>query len=83
QGDQANKEILPADTAKEASDFVKKVKEKKMEEKEKVKKPEKNACCVEQTQPGMIDGDKVQGFNLLPLSIRKEHFKQYIYGQKV
>ena len=29
QGDQANKEILPADTAKEASDFVKKVKEKK------------------------------------------------------
>ena len=24
QGDQANKEILPADTAKEASDFVKK-----------------------------------------------------------
>lgn len=41
QGDQANKEILPADTAKEASDFVKKIKEKKMEEKEKVKKPEK------------------------------------------
>ncbi|WP_336770404.1 ARPP-1 family domain-containing protein [Bacillus bombysepticus] len=42
-----------------------------------------NACCVEQTQPGMIDGEKVKGFNLLPLSIRKEHFKQYIYGQKV
>lgn len=42
QGDQANKEILPADTAKEASDFVKKSKKrKKMEEKEKVKKPEK------------------------------------------
>ena len=38
QGDQANKEILPDDAAQEASDFVKKVKEKKMEEKEKVKK---------------------------------------------
>lgn len=29
QGDQANKEILPADTAKEASDFVKKSKREK------------------------------------------------------
>ncbi|PEB53726.1 peptidase M6 [Bacillus pseudomycoides] len=42
KGDQPNKEIFPGDPAKEASDFVKKVKETKMEEKEKVKKPAKN-----------------------------------------
>ncbi|CAI8837365.1 Immune inhibitor A [Bacillus pseudomycoides] len=48
KGDQPNKEILPDDPAKEASDFVKKVKEKKMEEKEKVKKSVENASS-EQT----------------------------------
>lgn len=38
QGDQANKEILPDAHSQETSDFTKKVKEKKMEEKENVKK---------------------------------------------
>ncbi|MBJ7947594.1 M6 family metalloprotease immune inhibitor InhA2 [Bacillus cereus group sp. N24] len=51
QGDQANKEILPEDTAKEASDFVKKVKEKKMEEKENVKKAEKNVSPEQKPEP--------------------------------
>ncbi|MDM5187137.1 immune inhibitor A [Bacillus sp. DX4.1] len=39
KGDQSNKEVLPGDSAKEASDFVKQEKETKMEEKEKVKNP--------------------------------------------
>ena len=58
QGDQANKEILPDDGAEEASDFVKKVKEKKMEEKEKVKKAEKNVSPDQKPEPNkkQLDG---------------------------
>lgn len=42
-----------------------------------------NACCIEQTQPGMIDGSSVSDFYLLPLYVRKEHFRRYVYGQSV
>lgn len=36
------------------------------------------ACCIEQSQPGMIEGNKDLDFNLMPLSIRKNHFAKYI-----
>lgn len=37
----------------------------------------KTACCVEQNQPGMIDGTNVDNFNFLPLYVRKEQFLSY------
>ncbi|MBJ3791866.1 peptidase M6, partial [Bacillus sp. OA1] len=51
QGDQANKEILPDAHSQETSDFTKKVKEKKMEEKENVKKAEKNVSLEQKPEP--------------------------------
>lgn len=40
------------------------------------------ACCVEQTQPGMINGNGVVDFNLLPLMIRKDHFKKFVLNER-
>lgn len=44
----------------------------------------KEACCIEATMPGYIDGKKVKGFNMLPIYIRKRHledfFKNYRKG---
>lgn len=42
-----------------------------------------NACCVEQTQPGFIDGSKIKDFHLLPLEVRKQHFKKFVLNQKI
>lgn len=33
-----------------------------------------HACCIEETQPGMIDGKSVKDFYLLPLDVRKGSF---------
>ncbi|PEA54663.1 peptidase M6 [Bacillus pseudomycoides] len=46
-GDSPEKEILPSDPSKEASEFMKKVKETKMKEKEKLKKPVQNGKAGE------------------------------------
>ncbi|QUH21741.1 ARPP-1 family domain-containing protein [Alkaliphilus sp. B6464] len=36
------------------------------------------ACCIQQTQCGFIDGDKLkENFSILPLFIRKGHFDKY------
>lgn len=41
------------------------------------KKIIKNACCVQQTQCGYIDGFKLkEEFKILPLKIRKDHLKK-------
>jgi hypothetical protein len=37
-----------------------------------------HACCIEQTQPGYIDGSSVKHFNFLPLEVRKKNFEKYI-----
>ncbi|MFW6015511.1 MAG: ARPP-1 family domain-containing protein [bacterium] len=38
------------------------------------------ACCIQQTQSGFIDGNKVKDFSILPLHIRKQHFVRYAYN---
>ena len=35
------------------------------------------ACCIQQTQGGYIDGSKVKEFSILPLYIRKKHFEEF------
>jgi hypothetical protein len=40
------------------------------------------ACCIEQTQPGMIDGSLIKDFSLLPLYVKQGHFKKYINVSK-
>lgn len=40
------------------------------------------ACCIQQTQPGYIDGSKVTEFSILPLYIRKKHFEAYVKGEQ-
>lgn len=42
-----------------------------------------NACCIQQTQCGYIDGTKVKDFKILPLYIRKKHFEKYIPFKKL
>lgn len=37
------------------------------------------ACCIQQTQGGYIDGSKVKSFFILPLYIRKKHFEQTVF----
>lgn len=37
------------------------------------------ACCIQQTQGGYIDGSKVKEFSILPLYIRKKHFETNIF----
>lgn len=39
------------------------------------------ACCIQQTQGGYIDGSKVTEFSILPLYIRKKHFEEYVVGR--
>jgi len=39
------------------------------------------ACCIQQTQCGYINGSKVNEFSILPLYIRKRHFKDYVFGK--
>lgn len=36
------------------------------------------ACCVEQSQPGMINPNDDIDFNLMPIRLRKNHFNQLI-----
>ena len=39
-----------------------------------------NACCVQQTQCGFIDGDKLkENFGFLPLHIRKNYYKELLH----
>lgn len=40
------------------------------------------ACCIQETQGGYIDGSKVKEFSILPLFIRKEHLKHHIVSPK-
>ena len=38
-----------------------------------------NACCIQQTQGGYIDGNNLkEDFSILPLFVRKKHFETYI-----
>jgi len=38
-----------------------------------------NACCIQQTQGGYIDGNSLkEEFSILPLFVRKQHFHEYI-----
>ena len=42
-----------------------------------------NACCIQQTQGGYIDGDSLkEEFSILPLYVRKQHFQEYIKPQQ-
>lgn len=36
------------------------------------------ACCVQQTQAGLIDGSKIADFDILPFFIRKKHLEEII-----
>lgn len=42
------------------------------------------ACCIQQTQCGYIDGNKVKAndFSILPLYIRKKHFEDVVKGRQ-
>lgn len=41
----------------------------------KEEKSFQNACCIEQTQPGFIDGERLkENFTMLPISIRRSEF---------
>lgn len=40
------------------------------------------ACCIEATMPGYIDGKKVKEFNILPIYIRKRHLEDYFENYK-
>lgn len=37
----------------------------------------KNACCIQQTQCGYIDGKGIKGFNFIPVEIRKNGISKY------
>lgn len=39
------------------------------------------ACCIQQTQGGYINGSKVKEFSILPLFIRKKHLEGYVVGK--
>lgn len=41
------------------------------------------ACCIEETQPGYINGKGINDFSLLPLYVRKKHFENYLIGNRV
>lgn len=41
-----------------------------------------NACCVESSQGGLIDGNKTEEFFILPFDLRVKHFKKFVLNER-